>query len=208
MTPLSDDMIRETLTPYGFIPSEIQSAAIRGYISLLLQWNKDISLTTIVDPLEILRFHFGESLYAAVCVPILNGRLADVGSGAGFPGFPLRIALSGLSVTAIESNVKKAAFLREVVQKLKLENVRVIRERMENVPAEPSPYDFVVARALGQYPNLLKWARKMLSPSGRVILWLGADDVSAIAADSKWLWADPAHIPGTKRRVILVGSPV
>jgi 16S rRNA (guanine527-N7)-methyltransferase len=208
MLNLSDELIQDILAPYGFQPNEAQISAIRDYVSLLLQWNKRMSLTTVVDPLEILRFHFGESLYATVCVPILNGRLADVGSGAGFPGFPLAIALPDLSVTAIESNAKKAAFLREVIQTLKLETVEVVRGRMENIPAGPIPYDFVAARALGDYPILLKWARRMLASTGKVVLWLSADDVSAIAADSEWHWVDPAHIPGTKRRVILVGSPV
>jgi 16S rRNA (guanine527-N7)-methyltransferase len=208
MINASDDLVRDTLSPYGFLPSHTQCSAIKTYISLLLQWNKRISLTTIVDPIEILRFHFGESLYAAVCIPILNGRLADVGSGAGFPGLPLRIALPDLAVTAIESNAKKAAFLREIAQHLELDKVEVVRDRMENITAGPVQYDFVASRALGNYASLLEWARTQLSPSGKILLWLGEADASSLMADSEWCWSEPAHIPGTKRRIILAGSPI
>ena len=91
---------------------------IRTYISLLLRWNQSISLTTVTNSDEILRFHFGESLFAASAFSLENGRLADVGSGAGFPGLPLAMLLPDLNVTLIESNAKKFTFLSEVVREL------------------------------------------------------------------------------------------
>jgi len=208
MNAITHDQIRETLAPYGFSPDEGQCRSIRTYISLLLHWNARVSLTTVVDPAKILRFHFGESLYASVCVPILNGRLADVGSGPGFPGLPLKIALPDLSVTLIESNIKKAAFLREVIQALKLDHSEVVRERMENAPSNNREFDFVVARALGNYPETLKWAHERLAGSAKVVLWLTSEDASLVSADARWNWAKPTHIPGTERRVILAGTPI
>ena len=207
MTATSDKKIQDTLRPYEFSPDSGQCDAIRAYISLLLRWNQKISLTTVVDPMEILRFHFGESFFAASSVPIEKGRLADVGSGAGFPGLALGIVLPGLSITLIESNSKKATFLSEVARELNLRYVDVIRQRFEEVPANLGQFDFVMARALGNYEALLRWAHEALSNTGRVILWLGEDECKTVSADPSFTWREPLHIPGSKRRFILVGAP-
>ena len=206
MAKASDDQIRDALSIYGFVPDQSQCAAIRCYISLLLQWNKRISLTTVVSHADVLRFHFGESLYAAVCVPILNGRLADLGSGPGFPGLPLRIALPDLYVILVESNMKKAAFLRAVVQELNLTNAEVVRDRMENIGPGQFQFDFIAARALGNYAATLRWSRRHLSPSGKVVLWLGEKDTESISSEEGWKWSEPALIPGSERRFILAGA--
>jgi len=207
MRELSKGQIHDALAIYGFRPSIAQSEAIESYISLLLQWNRKVSLTTVVEPIHILRFHFGESLYASVCVPILKGRLADVGTGAGFPGLPLRLAIPDLSLTLIESNIKKAAFLREAVRELNLSHVEVVRDRMEDLPVEARAFDFIAARAVGNHAATLKWAQSRLAPSGKVILWLGEEDAEEISGDPLWQWDAPAHIPGSERRFILSGSP-
>ena len=202
-----DGQIQDTLRPYGLSPDSGKCTAIRTYISLLLRWNQKISLTTIVDPMEILRFHFGESLFAASSVPIQNGRLADVGSGAGFPGMALGIVLPGLSITLVESNSKKAAFLAEVARELNLHHVDLIRHRFEEVPTNLGKFDYVTARALGDYGDLLAWSRVILSNTGRVVLWLGEADSRIISADPSYIWRDPLHIPDSERRFILVGAP-
>src|SRR5271156_2910307 len=108
MKQLSIDTIRAALKPYGVAANDLLCEQIRMYIDLLLRWNQKTSLTTVTDPTEILRFHFGESLFAAGCVPIRHGRLADVGSGAGFPAVPIRMVSEGLEVILVESNQKKA----------------------------------------------------------------------------------------------------
>src|SRR5271156_5159350 len=113
--------IQADLEPYGIEASSDLCTSIQRYIALLLQWSKRISLTTVTDPVKIVRFHFGESLFAASAVPIRGGRLADVGSGAGFPGLALRLAVADLSAALIESNVNKATFLSEIVRDLKLD---------------------------------------------------------------------------------------
>ena len=177
------------------------------YTSLLLKWNKAISLTTVTDPVKILEFHFGESLFAVSAAALKNGRLADVGSGAGFPGLPLAMALSDLRVTLIEANLKKCAFLAEVVRTLDLKNVEILRERMEDVSAKVSPFDFISARALGQHEELLDWANVHLSSNGRVILWLGEADAEFISGKIGWKWQKPALIPGSHGRFILSGCP-
>jgi len=207
VTVTSDQEIQDALRPYGFSPNDVQCTAIRAYISLLLRWNQKISLTTVVDPMEILRFHFGESLFAVPSVPIEKGRLADVGSGAGFPGLALGIVLQGLSITLIESGSKKAAFLSEVARELNLRHVDVVRHRFEAVPASQSRFDYVTARALGNYDDLLDWAHERLVNAGKIVLWLGESECRSISSDPSFTWREPLFIPGTKRRFILVGHP-
>jgi 16S rRNA (guanine527-N7)-methyltransferase len=195
------------LKTYGIYAGPKLCGSILRYVTLLLQWNKRISLTTVTDPVEVVRFHFGESLFAASAVPIRGGRLADVGSGAGFPGLALRLADPELSVTLIESNAKKATFLSEIVRDLKLEHVEVARTRMADLSPEGAGFDFIIARALGQHDELLTWARKSLSVNGKVVLWLGEEDCARISSNSAWTWCDPIHIPGSQRRFLLVGLP-
>ena len=203
---LSNSTIAETLRPYGVAISPAVSDSIRVYISLLLRWNAKISLTTVVDPVEILKFHFGESLFAVSKVPMSNGRLADVGSGAGFPGLPLAISVPALEVVLLESNLKKSTFLSEVIRQLKIQNASVWRGRMEN-RQEREAFDFVTARALGSHDELLKWSSGALKPAGKAILWLGDRDAAVISTAAGWSWSSPIPIPESERRVLLIGSP-
>jgi 16S rRNA (guanine527-N7)-methyltransferase len=207
MDRLAPAHIAETLAPYGVIARHALCEQIRQYILLLSRWNQKISLTTLNDPDEVLKFHFGESFFAAGSVPINDGRLADVGSGAGFPGIPLAMVCPGLAVTLIESNVKKAAFLGEVIRALRLNRVTVIRSRMEELSKDLPKFDFITARALGMPTALLRWAHGFLVNSGRIVLWLGEKDCRAISNDSSWNWRDPIRIPGSRSRCLLVGSP-
>lgn len=207
MTEIQNSIVEETLRPYGVSLKAGIADQIRFYISLLLKWNRTISLTTITDPIEMLKFHFGESMFAASAVDFSQSRLADVGAGAGFPGIPLAIFVPGLDVTLIESNSKKSAFLSEVVRELRLKNVTVFRGRMEDFPSESRRFDFIAARALGHHNELLRWAKNSLMGSGRVVLWLGEADSLEISGDPGWSWDSTRLIPGSERRNILVGSP-
>jgi 16S rRNA (guanine527-N7)-methyltransferase len=208
MKRFTDEEIARALNPYNVESMGLGPVCdqIRVYADLLLRWNRRISLTTVTDPLEILRFHFGESLLAIATVPIRHGRLADVGSGAGFPAIPIRMLCKDVSLTLIESNRKKAAFLAEVARELDLSGVQVRAERMEDVDDRGPGFDFVTARAVAIDDIFLQWANDHLRPSGVIALWLGKGDSRKIALSSSWKWRDPISIPGADRRVILVGS--
>jgi 16S rRNA (guanine527-N7)-methyltransferase len=203
---LSNDIIEASLQPYGVTTTALLCDQIRIYIELLLRWNQKTSLTTITDPSEILRFHFGESFLAVATIPIRHGRLADVGSGAGFPAVPIRMVSDEVSAILIESNQKKATFLAEIVRELRLANVDVRRCRMEDVHLNDARVDFVTARAIGIDEDFLNWSRYALNPAGSLVLWLGDADVTRISRKSGWNWAHPTRIPQSERRFILCGS--
>ncbi len=206
MKRLSNTIIESSLQPYGVTTTALLCDQIRVYIDLLLRWNQKTSLTAVTDPSEILRFHFGESFLAVATVPIRHGRLADVGSGAGFPAVPIRMVSDEVSAVLIESNQKKATFLAEIVRELRLSNVDVRRCRMEDVHLNDARVDFVTARALGIDKNFLNWSRNALNPTGSLVLWLGDADVSRISQDAGWNWSHPIRIPQSERRFILRGS--
>jgi len=205
---LSNLEIVETLKLYSVTVTPAICEAIRLDISLLLHWTKMVSLTTITSPLDILRFHFGECMFAASCIPMHQGRLADVGSGAGFPGIPIKLISPDLELVLIESNGKKTAFLAEIIRDLFLQKVEVARVRMEDfIVSKSGVFDFITARALGKYEEFLSWAREHLHENGHVLLWLGKEDTEKVYHFSDWNWNEPAKIPGSDKRFLLIGTP-
>jgi 16S rRNA (guanine527-N7)-methyltransferase len=203
---LTSPEIRAEMHKLGVELSGSQAEQVRRYIELLLLWNQSLSLTSITDIHQILSRHFFESMFVAQIVDFSHGRLADVGSGAGFPGLGLKIIAPGLQLTLIESNLKKCAFLKEVIRTIGLSDCLVHQGRLDSFSAEGSSFDFVTSRALGQFDSLLDWASAALTPSGCVLLWIGADDASELRKTLAWSWREPVSIPGSDRRVILIGS--
>jgi 16S rRNA (guanine527-N7)-methyltransferase len=204
---ISERVIRSTLAPFGCECSPGMVGSLRRYLRLLQVWNKRMSLTSLEDTREILTRHFGESLFAFRAVPILHGRLADVGSGAGFPGLPLKMACPELDLLLIESNTRKVVFLAEVVRSLRLTGVQILNTRMDEVNLADQSLDFVTARALGDIPSLLRWSESLLKAKGKIVLWLGAADAAEIPTSAPgWVWRSPKQVPRSKQRVLLVGQ--
>ncbi len=204
--PPSVAIIKRALREFQLLASDEQVLQIQQYIKIFLAWNTKVNLSAIRDPLEILYRHFCESMYAAVAVPVENGRLADVGSGGGFPGLPLKIVHPGLQVFLVESNIKKATFLAEVVRELGLADTQVLVHRYEELGEEVAPLDFVCSRALGEFSPFLKWAGSEQIAAKEVILWIGARDLDEIQRLSGWDWRKPIPVPHSLRRLLLVGS--
>jgi 16S rRNA (guanine527-N7)-methyltransferase len=200
--------IRRILLPYGGNAlTDSQLASMAKYLELLKKWNQTIPLTSIDNDTEVVARHFGESIFPGSLLPMSRGRLADVGSGAGFPGLPLKIASPELQVTLLEPNLKKCAFLREVQSTLGLSNVEVVRSRYEDFHAAPGSFDFICSRALGGYKRLLLRCKALLKPGGQVILWLGTEDSNLLMRVKGWNWALPVKIPESRQRVLLIGTP-
>ena len=206
--PPSEDAIRTALAPFGVMPSPTLCEQVRIYLRILMQWTEKISLTSILEPLEILARHFGESMFAASAVPIERGRLADVGSGAGFPGLPLKLIRPELNLILIEPNIKKSAFLSEVVRALELTDVTVLRNTLADSPIKSASLAFITSRALDPSKGLRLWANRSLAPGGRLILWTAKDAAQEISTDAHWNWLQPIPMPQSKQRVLLVGQPV
>jgi len=164
-----------------------------------------VSLTSITDPVEIVGRHIGESMYASKLLPVENCRLADVGTGAGFPGLALKIACPSVHLMLIESNKKKCAFLAEVVRTLEFNDVEIRPERFEQIRPETVLADIITSRAVGEYKQILRWSARALARRGHLVLWLGAEDSTRIAGNPGWTWQPAVHLPDSQRRFILIG---
>lgn len=189
--------------------SEMQLNNISMYIDILLRWNARINLTAIRDPEEIVTRHFGESLFLArKLVPEPSSaaslKVADVGSGAGFPGLPLKIWAPEVVLTLIEANNKKATFLKEVCRALKLQDVQVLSERAEAVP--PSSFDLVTMRAVERFSSALPSAARLVKSGGRLAALVGKEQMSGLSELApSLLWSHPILAPMSQSRVLVVG---
>lgn len=173
------------------------AAPLLDYLALLSRWNATYNLTAIRDPREMLTKHLLDSLAIA---PFLReiATLADLGTGPGLPGIPLAIALPSLQVTLVESNGKKARFLREAVRRLGLPNAAVFEGRIEAF-APAQPFDAITARALATLPLILELGGHLLKPAGRLLAMKGADfdaEISALPADWRVRAVHPLRVPG------------
>ena len=148
-----------------------------AYVELLARWNAAYNLTAVRDPGEMVARHLLDSLAIA---PYVSGTtLADLGSGAGLPGIPLALVAPDRQVTLVDSNGKKARFLREAVRALKLANVRVIEGRVQDVPGQ---FDCVTARAFATLADMLDWAGGLLADGGSWLAMKGKVDEAEMAA--------------------------
>ncbi len=173
---LSDARLRELLTPYvQGLPDGVEMAdgmygQLEAYLELLVRWNARTNLTAIREPEEMVRRHFGESLFAGGVLARISGRqgkVLDLGSGAGFPGVPMQVLLPDLRVTLAESQGKKVAFLREVVRVLGL-GAEVWAGRVEAMEAGRR-FDAVTMRAVDRMGAMEAVARERLRVGGVLV---------------------------------------
>jgi 16S rRNA (guanine527-N7)-methyltransferase len=210
---LTTDRIAALLDPFLNGPlSAAQLQHISTYIDLLLRWNARVNLTAIRDPDEIVTRHFGESLFLARHLfPDSKGsgiQVLDIGSGAGFPGLPLKIWHSAISLTLVESNQKKAAFLREVIRALALTDVKVSAARAETMVDTHSKSDVVTFRAVERFDTVLPIAASLVAPSGRIVVMIGSAQLSALASiDLNLRWLPPIPVPQSQSRVLSISIP-
>jgi 16S rRNA (guanine527-N7)-methyltransferase len=149
------------------IPSGAQEKLL-AYLGLLAKWNRAYNLTAVRDPEDMVSRHLLDSL---AVLPFVHGEsLADLGSGAGLPGIPLAIARPDIAVTLVESNGKKARFLREAARSLPLPNVRVFEARVQTVAGL---FDTVTCRAFASLRDMLLWGGHLLAPGGRLLALKG-----------------------------------
>jgi len=206
---------------------------ISTYIDILLHWNPRINLTAICNEEEIVTRHFGESLFAATHLfpkvssaysassavkafdvdldvpgaqsPRPEARLADLGSGAGFPGIPIKLWAPNISVTLIESSHKKSTFLKEVTRALTLTDINIQNTRAETLPA--GAFDVVTLRAVERFAHVLPIAARLLAPSGRLALLISSSQLAQARSTLPDLtWQLPIQVPHSKSRLLLIGE--
>jgi 16S rRNA (guanine527-N7)-methyltransferase len=178
---------------------------LQTHFDLLLKWNAKVSLTAIRDPQEIVRRHFGESLFTGDRLETKPyTRLADLGSGAGFPGLPIAVLHPEINVMLIESQQKKVAFLREVIRRAQIANASVYSGRAEE---SKSKSQIVTMRAVEKFDSVLPVAASLLEPEGELALLIGTAQVQMARAKLRdFRWKEPAAIPESRQRVLLVGG--
>jgi 16S rRNA (guanine527-N7)-methyltransferase len=167
------------------------------YLALLLRWNAAYNLTAIRDPREMVTKHLLDSLAMAPFVAALPS-LADLGTGAGLPGIPLAIATPGLQVTLVESNGKKARFMREALRTLGLGNAEVAESRIEALD-RPGQFAAITARALATLPQILALGGHLLAPDGVLLAMKGArpdDEIAALPVGWALREIHPLNVPG------------
>lgn len=168
MPALSESAIANLLVPYLPDAPITLVSDLSVYLDLLLKWNARTNLTAIRDPEEIVRRHFGESLFAACHLSQDTPTLLDFGSGAGFPGIPIALLRRDIQVTLAESQNKKASFLREAVRKLNL-STEVWPGRVEAMPANRR-FHTVTLRAVDNMESALPTARVRIVPGGQLVI--------------------------------------
>ncbi len=185
---------------------------ISTYIDLLIRWNARINLTAIRAEEEIVTRHFGESLFAArhLFPRVARApspakiRLIDIGSGAGFPGLPIKIWAPEIDLTLIESNQKKATFLREVARKLTLTDINVFSGRAEDFPNPP--VEVVTLRAVEHFGSILPIAARLVAPAGRLALLIGhAQLTQSQDLTPTFTWRPALPVPLSASRVLVIG---
>ncbi len=175
------DSLEETLVAgardLGIELAPAQTAALFRLITELREWNKRFNLTAITKPMDMVRKHLLDSLSLQ---PQLRGtRIADVGTGAGFPGLPLAVINPERQFALIEATGKKARFVRHAAEVMGLANVEVIPARAEAWRG-PAPFDCVLARALGKLPDFVRVAGHLCAPRGRMFAMKGRRPESEI----------------------------
>jgi 16S rRNA (guanine527-N7)-methyltransferase len=178
-----------------------------AYLDLLQKWNRVYNLTAVRQAPRMVSQHLLDSLAAAPHAAA--ARILDVGSGAGLPGIPLALALPDSRVTLLDSNHKKAAFLRQAVMELRLTNAEVVCERAEAWTA-PAPFDVVISRAFSDLGEFVSLAGRHLAGRGRLVAMKGVhpyEEIAQLPQGWQVLQVIPLTVPGLRaqRHLVAIG---
>ncbi len=162
--------------------SPAQADALLTFRNLLVEWNERFNLTALTDDASVLSLHFADSLTVVSAIQELSSgktlRVIDVGTGGGFPGIPLKIALPHLRIVLMDSTSKKVQFCDEVIRALKLQGAHATHGRAEEAshqPAHREHYDIVIARAVAPMQTLAEYLLPFANAGGYVIAMKGSD---------------------------------
>jgi 16S rRNA (guanine527-N7)-methyltransferase len=188
----------------GLALAPAQVEALLTLVAELADWNTRVNLTAITEPAEVVDKHLLDSL---AVLPFMKGlQVADVGTGAGFPGLPLAVADLDRRYTLVEATAKKARFVQHAAAMLKLPNVEVVQARAEAYKPD-RPFDCVIARALGSLANFIRVAGHLAGRGGRLLAMKGKvpeAELAALPPGWKALAVHPVAVPGLAAERCLV----
>lgn len=208
-----DELLKDGLMELGLRPSEDQVNSFMTYLSDLKKWNKAYNLTGLKKDEDIIIKHFFDSLLYLKVLPDYQIKIIDVGTGAGFPGIPLKIIRPEIDMYLVESSRKKSAFLRHITKQLGLKRVEVMEKRIEEIKIKkelPYPVDAAVTRALFSIQDFIKKTSHLVNKCGILILNKGpkVDDEIHKLVDIKYeILTLALPFSDIKRRIVTLKLP-
>jgi 16S rRNA (guanine527-N7)-methyltransferase len=199
--------IAEGAAAMGVDLGEEAIAKLAAYLELVEKWNRVHNLTAVREPAQMVTLHLLDSL--SILPHIAKAAtLLDVGTGAGLPGIPLAIARPALRVTLLDSSHKKCTFLRQAKTELSLDNVEVVRDRVENWKPE-SRFEVVVSRAFSDLADFIEQAKHLVAPGGRLLAMKGVypfEEIARMPATHRVAQVIELRVPrlDASRHVVLV----
>lgn len=173
--------MQSQFSSHGFELSDSELARFEQFLSLFMEYNAHTNLSAIRDREGIIEKHFIDSLYGVSIISEIMEtsqnpapRLLDIGSGGGFPGIPLKIAIPELDITLLDSVGKKVKAMSHFIENIGLTDIRAIQDRAESLAKNPDhkgKYDIVVSRATAYITDILFWSAPFLTKNGRIILY-------------------------------------
>jgi 16S rRNA (guanine527-N7)-methyltransferase len=178
--------------------SAIQVSQLLDYLKLIAKWTKVYNLTAVRDPAEMMTHHLLDSLttIGSLRQHMTQGKLLDVGSGAGLPGVVIAICCSAIHVTCVDTVAKKATFIKQVALELKLPNLAGLHARVENID---EPFDLICSRAFASLPDFTQWSARALAPAGVWMAMKGkhpTEELAALPATVYVFHVEQLRVPG------------
>ncbi len=204
---INKELLKKGAASFGVALSDLQLEQFGAYNDFLTLWNTKINLTAITNPDEVVSKHFIDSIAANSIFDMSQSpRLVDIGSGAGFPGFAIKIAFPGVKLTAIESIGKKARFLEQLTAELNLEDVRILCMRAEEAPKQlpelRTSFDVATARGVADVKLLLRYSRPLLAQGSSLLLWKGRDEIATLPGQMTLIESEGFFLHSTKPYMI------
>ena len=212
------ELMKENLKELNVDLTDLQLEQFYNYMSILIEWNKFMNLTGITDPEEVITKHFIDSLTVLDKID-KNATIIDVGTGAGFPGIPVKIAFPETKVVLLDSLNKRIKFLNEVIEKLELKDIETIHGRAEECGRNKSyreKYDIAIARAVAPLNVLLEYLMPFVKVNGKCLCMKGSSSEEEIENSKnaikilggELIQTEDFYIPNTdiKRRIVQVNK--
>lgn len=194
-------ILQQGLNQLDISADENKIDSLLAFIKLIEKWNKAYNLTSVRKPEEMMRLHILDSL---TVLPFIQGeRVADIGTGAGFPGIPLAIFMPDVEFTLVDSNSKKTRFVQQAILELKLQNVNVIHSRVEKFHSEEL-FSTVIMRAFSSLQNIILLTEHLLQDQGVLLAMKGQKPESELNEISQSYSIIPLQVPGVEAERCLI----